>query len=414
MNSTAPAPGFRQIAQADVDFLGRDPVPALPYYDPQWYDLERKAVFMRSWLEVGHVCELPQPGSFIRRELEFAGVSLLIVRGRDGAVRAFHNVCTHRGTQLTQEAQGRTANFSCPYHRWTFGLDGALLSAPDFESFGLAKADCALPQVALEICAGLIFVNLAPHPQPLRDWLEGLAEDLETLPVARATTFSEYTYEIDANWKLTYDNFQENYHLRFIHPRTGQATFSADNPFGYPLRYRFFGRHRTQTIWSNPQPKITPLQRVGMSRAMAAAAERGTVGGVNAREYFALFPNFFILGTPAPHFSHVVYPLGPTRSRGVIRLYWVGDDANASERFAREYVMATARDVHAEDRAVIEAGQRGLSSGALRHIHFQTQEALCRHLFHSVRETVEAYCRETQHDTGPDGASGNRQGGDGA
>ncbi|WP_231562432.1 aromatic ring-hydroxylating oxygenase subunit alpha [Sphingomonas sp. 35-24ZXX] len=390
----ATEPVFASIGQGDVDFLGRDPVPARPYYDPAWYELERKAIFLRNWIEIGHVCELPQPGSFIRRELEFAGASLLIVHGKDGVIRAFHNVCTHRGTQLTQEAEGRTSTFSCPYHRWSFGLDGALLSAPDFESFGLAKADCALSRIRLEQCAGLLFVNLSDDAPPLRDWLNGLAEELETLPVAQATTFSEYVYDINANWKLTYDNFQENYHLRFIHPKTGQATFSPDNPYGYPVRYRFFGPHRTQTIWSNPEPRITPLQRIAMGKAMASALQRGIAGGPNGREYLALFPNFFILGTPAPHFSHVVYPLGPTRSRGVIRLYWVGDDANASERFAREYVMATARDVHAEDRAVIEAGQRGLSSGALKHIHFQTQEALCRHLFVSVQEAVHQYCDE--------------------
>lgn len=385
---------FEPVGQDAVDFLGREPVPAAPYFDADWYELERKAVFLRSWIEIGHVCELPEPGSFIRREIEFATASLLIVRGKDGEIRAFHNVCTHRGTQLVEEAQGKSAKFSCPYHMWTFGTDGELLSAPDFESFALTKSECALPRVALEICAGLIFVNFDPQPRPLRDWLQGLADDLETLPVARATTFSEYVYEIDANWKLTYDNFQENYHLRFIHPKTGLATFSQENPFGYPKRYRFFGAHRTQTIWSNPEPRLTPLQRLGLGKAIAAGMERGTVGGPNDREYFALFPNFFILGTPAPHFSHVVYPLGPTRSRGVIRIYWVGEDANASERFAREYVMATTRDVHAEDRGVIAAGQRGLSSGALKHIHFQTQESLCRHLFNGVRDAVEAYRAE--------------------
>ena len=115
--------------------LGTEPIPARYYYDPEWYELERKAVFLRSWLNVGHVCELPEPGSFIRRELEFARASLLIVRGKDGVIRAFHNVCTHRGTQLTDEASGKKTTFSCRYHMWTFGTDGALISAPDFERF---------------------------------------------------------------------------------------------------------------------------------------------------------------------------------------------------------------------------------------------------------------------------------------
>jgi phenylpropionate dioxygenase-like ring-hydroxylating dioxygenase large terminal subunit len=388
-----PAP-IEVAAGEDIAFLGTEPVPAAPYYDPDWYEQERQAVFLRSWIVIGHACELPEPGSFIRRELEFANASLLITRSKDGAVRAFHNACTHRGTRLTEDEEGRRNAFSCPYHMWTFGTDGALISAPDFERFHLSKAACALKSVALEQCAGLLFVNFAKDPPPLRQWLGGLAEELELLPVARATTFSEYVYEIDANWKLTYDNFQENYHLRFIHPKTGLATFSAENPFGYPVRYRFFGTHRSQTIWTNPAPRIQPLQGLSMGKAITAGMKRGAVGGPHERDYYALFPNFFMLGTPAPHFSHVVYPLSAGRSRGVIRLYWIGEDADASERYGREYVLATARDVHAEDRAVIAAGHKGLASGALDHIHFQDQEALCRHLFNGVRDAVLAWRAE--------------------
>jgi phenylpropionate dioxygenase-like ring-hydroxylating dioxygenase large terminal subunit len=391
MRVDASAAKFERVTQAELDWLGTAPIPAAPYYDPEWYERERKAIFMRSWIEIGHICELPEPGSFIKRDLEFAAASLLIIHGKDGMIRAFHNVCTHRGTQLVDEAAGKRATFSCPYHLWTFGSEGALLSAPDFEAFGLDKKDCGLKQVPLEICAGLIFVNFAKNPQPLRPWLGELAEELESLPVAKATIFSEYVYEIDANWKLTYDNFQENYHLRFIHPKSGAATLSPDNPFGYPLAFGFHGPHRTQQIWSNPSAKITPVAAIGFGRGAAAAVQRDILSGPHGRKYFALFPNFFILGTAVQHFSHVIYPISATRSRGVIRLYWVGADGSASERFAREHAMATARDIHSEDRAVITRGQRGLSSGALEHIHFQTQEILCRHLYVSVCAAVEAY-----------------------
>ncbi len=385
---------FERVSKADVAFLGTTPIPATPYYDADWYELERKAVFMRSWMVVGHICELPETGNFIRREMEFAKASLLIVRGKDTQVRAFHNVCTHRGTQLVSEAEGRQTKFSCPYHMWTYGTEGALLSAPDFESFNLEKKDCALKQIRVDVCAGLIFINFDRDSPPLREWLGDYADDLAQLPCAKATTFSEYVYEIDANWKLTYDNFQENYHLRFIHPRSGAAACSPDNPFGYPKEYGFCGPHRTQVISSNPDAEQDPAAAVAMQKGIAAGAKRDILSGPHARRYFALFPSFFILGTPIQHFSHVVYPLSATKSRGVIRLYWVGDDGSAGERFAREFATATMRDIHAEDVSVIEAGQRGLSSGALDHIHFQTQEALCRHLFNSVNAAVTAYQAE--------------------
>jgi phenylpropionate dioxygenase-like ring-hydroxylating dioxygenase large terminal subunit len=373
--------------------LGTAPVPAAPYYDPGYYELEQRAVFMKSWLNIGHVCELPDSGSFIRRDLEFAKASLLIVRGKDGEVRAFHNACTHRGTQVEPAACGKKATFSCPYHRWTYGTDGKLLSAPDFERFHADKADLALKQVATEVCAGLIFVNLDPRPeQSLREYLGPTADMLEAMPVAKATTFTEYVYDIDANWKLTYDNFQENYHLRFIHSRTVGPGVGPDNPFGYPTETAFFGEHRTQTIWTNPDPSgdIKPSQMLPFSRAGARAHADGILVHPHARDYLALFPNLFLLGSPTQHFLHTVFPLSANRSRGVIRLYWVGEDETASVRYAREYVMATVRDVHSEDRGVIEAGQRGLESGALSHIHFQEQEVLCRHLYAMVDARVEA------------------------
>jgi phenylpropionate dioxygenase-like ring-hydroxylating dioxygenase large terminal subunit len=373
--------------------LGTDPIPAEPYYDPAYFDLEREAIFRRTWLQIGHICELAEPGSFIVRPVEVTDASILIVRGKDGKLRAFHNVCTHRGTQLVAEASGQAARFTCRYHAWTFGLDGGLKSAPDFERFYVEKADCALPKVHVDSCAGLIFINLAEKPeQSLRDYLGPLAEQLEALPVARATTFAEYVYEIDANWKLTYDNFQENYHLRFIHSRSaGGGAVGTDNPFGYPVRYGFYGPHRTQTIWVNPEAVPTPMQTFAFGKAYQFAAADGLGDSLNCKDYFGLFPNFFLFGSPTQHFSHTVMPLAAGRSRGIFRFYWIGEDDSASKRFAREYLMATGRDVHTEDRAVIEAGQRGLASGALKHIHFQEQEVLCRHFYHEVDSRVQAH-----------------------
>jgi phenylpropionate dioxygenase-like ring-hydroxylating dioxygenase large terminal subunit len=370
--------------------LGTEPIPAKYYYDNEWFERERRAVFLRSWVNIGHVCELPETGSFVRRELEYAGASLVLVRGKDGEIRALRNSCTHRGTQLVQDERGRKSAFSCPYHMWTFGTDGALLSAPEFERFYTSKENCALKSVSVDVCGGLIFICFEPQ-QPLRDFLGPMAGKLEQLAVARATTFHEYVYEIDANWKLTYDNFQENYHLRFVHPRTaGAGGFGADNPFGYPSSFSLYGQHRTQSIWIHPAPELPPTMIEAFARSMRRLAADGLLELPYGQEYFALFPNFFLLCNPANHFLHMVYPISAQKSRGVIRLYWKGEDETASVRFAREYAMATTRDIHAEDCDIIEAGQRGLLGGALEHIHFQEKEILCRHLIKMVEDTVTA------------------------
>jgi len=395
MNTQVPV--FEPVSKDDVAWLGTDPIPAAPYYDPAYFELECEAVFKRSWLHVGHVCELSEPGTFIRRELEFAKASILIVRGKDDRIRAFHNVCTHRGTQLVDAESGKQSKFSCPYHMWTFGQDGSLLSAPDFEAFNVDKAECALPKIELEVVAGLIFVHLGEPQRTMRETMGELADRMEKLPVAKATTFAEYVYDIDANWKLTYDNFQENYHLRFIHPQSSGPGCGGDNPFGYPTHYGFHGQHRTQTIWSNPEPFApAPVQGFSYMKIGESLAKRELLSGAVENGYFALFPNFFLFGAPGTHFSHTVYPIAADKSRGVIRLYWVGSDADASERYAREYAMATARDIHVEDRSVIERGQRGLSSGALKYIHLQTQESLIRHLFNEVDGMVQAYKTEQE------------------
>ncbi|MDE2300978.1 MAG: aromatic ring-hydroxylating dioxygenase subunit alpha [Sphingomonadales bacterium] len=378
-------------------WLGSDPIPAKAYYDPEYYEAERKAIFCRSWLQIGHVCELPEPGSFIRRELEFADASILIVRGKDDVLRGFHNVCTHRATQLVRDAEGRANGFVCPYHMWNFGLDGRLRSAPDFENFFLAKEDCALKQVAVDSCGGLIFVNLSPaSAPPLKEFLgEYLVDRLARTPCARATEFSEYVYELDANWKLDYDNFQESYHLKFIHPRSGAATFTPENPFGYPESFGFHGPHRTQMFWPHVDvDAATPTQKLIFGAGARFAMEKGLMPNPTNREYYALFPNFFLFGSPTQHFSHTVYPLSARRSRGVIRIYWVGPAQSASEMLAREYSFLVVRDVHSEDVGVIRAGQRGLNSGVLEHLHFQAMEGLCRHLFNVSNAMVEEYRRE--------------------
>jgi phenylpropionate dioxygenase-like ring-hydroxylating dioxygenase large terminal subunit len=388
-----PAKKFEVIPKEELAHLGTDPIPAEAYYSEEYFALECEAVFKRNWLQIAHVCEVPEPGSFIVRTVDFAKVSLLITHGKDGKIRAFHNVCPHRGTQLVSQTSGKKSMFSCPYHMWTFSNEGDLRSAPDFERFYVDKSDCGLKVVAAEVCAGMIFINLDKSPkQSLREYLGPMAERLEKLPVARATAFSEYVYEVDANWKLTYDNFQENYHLRFIHPRSGAATSGKDNPYGYPSEYGFHDPHRTQAIWANPDAEVKPFQKFAFGKGARFVMEDGF--DFAERTYYGIFPNLFVLGTAMTPFSQNIMPISAGKSRSTIRLYWVGEDDSASRRFAREYAMATALDIHSEDRSVIEAGQRGLSSGALTHIHFQSQEVLCRHLFNEIDQRVQAYKAE--------------------
>jgi phenylpropionate dioxygenase-like ring-hydroxylating dioxygenase large terminal subunit len=381
--------------EAAADRFGRGPVSAAPYYDKQWYADEIEAIFKRSWLHVGHVCEIPDTGSYIRRDLTFARAPLLIVRGRDGAVRTFYNVCTHRGTQLVEDQAGKNSQFSCPYHRWTFGTDGALLSAPDFDRFSVAKADCALKQVQTEVLGGLIFVNLDPHPaQSVRDHFGILAQQFDWLPTGQATHMTQFSYEIEANWKIHFDNFQENYHLKFIHPRTGAMAVGPENPMGYPTHYGFSGPHRGQTLWKNPCPPPLPalLQVVGDRSAALPQPYAATFEKVDMK----LFPALHVVWlSPDTVFTHTHMPGGPSRTRSTVRIYWNGEAESASRAFVREFAAMSLRDVLSEDRDAVQAAQLGISSGVLNQINLQDHEVLLRHSHQQVVQRVMAW-REAQ------------------
>lgn len=391
------SPQYLQAETEEVLALGTGPVPAEPYYKPEYFELEKEAIFKRTWLNVGHVCELPEAGSFVVKKMDFADTSVLITRDKDGEIRGFHNICPHRGNEVVLEESGTRGSFTCAYHGWTFNSNGSLRGAPDFDRFYIEdKSSCGLPPVSVEVCAGLIFVNLDPNPkQNLREYLGHFADEWDQLPLGRATTYSEYVYEIDGNWKLTYDNFQENYHLRFVHPRSGGGgAVGDDNPFGYPVRYGFYGEHRTQEIWTNPNPVLSDTQKLAFGKLIPSLQAKGALDHPFGRAYWATFPNLFMIGTPTQPFVHFVMPVSAHKSRGVIRIYWIGEDESASERFGREFSIAMARDVHSEDRMIIEGVQRGLNAGVLKHIHLQSQEVLIRHLMDEVDKKVKAWQQE--------------------
>jgi len=370
------------------------PVPSRPYHDGEWWELEREAIFMRNWLHVAHMCEIPEPGCFIRKEIEFADASLVIVHGKDGVVRSFHNVCTHRGTELVQQQSGKSGKFSCMYHNWTFGTDGSLLSAPDFDLFHVTKESCALKQVSTEVLAGMVFINFDPKPrQSLREFFGPIADGMEQLPVARAVDFTEFTYEIDANWKLNFDNFQENYHLRFIHPNTGSSILAPENPLGYPTHYGFWGPHRSQTLWTNPNPPPPPPTLVEAYMRGARLAQNDP--HPFEKTDFKLYPCFHIVALPpGQQYTHTHWPLGPHRTRGIIRMYWTEKADCASRLFFRELGTFTVRDVLSEDRPAVEAGQRGVAR--IDKIHFQDHEVLLRHLYDTVQREVAEHLAERE------------------
>ena len=185
------------------------------YTDPDIYELELERIVYRNWIFAGHVSQLPEPGDF--RVLNVAGESAIIVRGKDGTINGFANVCRHRGSLVCLEEHGHTDKFACPYHGWMYDIDGKLIAARDMpENFDMSAH--SLKTVSVGIVHGLIFVCFTDDPLSLDACREELAEPMAMFDFENLKVAATKSYDIPANWKLSIENYQECYHCATAHP----------------------------------------------------------------------------------------------------------------------------------------------------------------------------------------------------
>lgn len=195
------------------------------YTDPQMYRLEEDVIFRRGWVSAGRVDQVTDPGDFFTFDL--AGTPLIIVRGKDGELRALSASCLHRFMPVTEGA-GNRSSFQCPYHLWTYALDGQLIGAPEMErADGFDRADCRLPEARIEVWEGFVFVNLDANAEPLAPQIATLTEKVAPYRMGEMRTAAIVDYESDWNWKVMVENFIESYHHLGIHPDTLQPFLPA-------------------------------------------------------------------------------------------------------------------------------------------------------------------------------------------
>jgi Rieske 2Fe-2S family protein len=185
------------------------------YTDPDIYELELERIVYRNWILAGHVSELPGAGDF--KVVSVARESAIIVRGQDGELRAFANVCRHRGSLVCLEARGSTDKFSCPYHGWIYGLDGQLIAARAMPA-GFDKAAHGLNPVSFDVIHGLMFIAFTDEPPSLEGCRRDLAAPMAMFDFENLQVAANKTYDIPANWKLCIENYQECYHCATAHP----------------------------------------------------------------------------------------------------------------------------------------------------------------------------------------------------
>ncbi|MDE2304056.1 MAG: aromatic ring-hydroxylating dioxygenase subunit alpha, partial [Gammaproteobacteria bacterium] len=194
-------------------------LPARYFYDAEVFERERERIFMRSWHLVAHRNELREPGAFVTQDI--FDQSVLVISGRDGQLRAFHNVCQHRGNRLLQARRGRSPVVTCPYHAWTYALDGSLRGAPCTAQMAqFRRADHALKSVRVETFGSFVFVNLDPSAKPVAAMapeadaqLRRFLPDLDELELVE-----EVDVPVAANWKVIQENSIEGYHFEYSGP----------------------------------------------------------------------------------------------------------------------------------------------------------------------------------------------------
>ena len=330
-----------------------------------WEEMEY--IFYENWLCVGRAEQIARPGEYFLHEI--GDESIIVLRDAAGTARAFYNVCRHRGTQLCEAPRGRFAkSIQCPYHAWTYALDGRLIGVPSLENMAyLDKDNYPLHTVDLESWEGFLFINLSRQPEPFDRAFAAILERFRPWHMDTLQVVERIEYEVQANWKLIAENYNECYHCPVIHPRLNQLSHyrSGDNVL---TEGRILGGYMGLT---NGESSMSHSGRL-------CAPPLGDVAGADLERvyYFSLFPNMLLSLHPDYVMVHTLRPERVDRTTVVCQ--WLFDPAAVADPEidpgdAVEFWDTTNR----EDWHACELSQRGLRSRAYKPgPYYQWQEQL--------------------------------------
>jgi glycine betaine catabolism A len=340
------------------------PFPGRAFVDDDVFAFEVEAIFGRAWICVGRVDEVELPGQWLRERV--AGEPVLVVRGADLRLRAFHDVCRHRGASLVGRAPcGRAARLECPYHGWTYELDGCLAVAP-FAPPSFERTEHGLRAARVDVWRGFVFVCLDEHAPPLERWLgetpPWLTEDvLASLRRGRRTT-----YDVAANWKLLVENFQESHHFTRVHRALERLTPTRDARSWL-----------TEGPWLGGTMEIVDAETVSVGgsrhgRPLLPHA-RAASTGESSRVFDAmLFPGFFTSLQPDYLLTYRLTPIHTGRTRVTADVYF--HPAAFSPAFAPRDVFDFWDRVNAEDKEICEDQQDNATSRAFAPVCYASVE----------------------------------------
>lgn len=336
-------------------------IPASWYVDPRIAALERETVFARGWQMAGRADQVREPGAFFTADV--AGEPILVARGRDAVLRGFFNVCRHHAAAVETRAEGIAPLFRCPYHGWTYSLEGELKGTPDFRGVcDFDRGANGLVPIAAEIWEGFVFVRLAAEGMPLADSLGPLVEQFRKLELARLQFFQRRRYSIDCNWKVFVDNYLDGgYHVPHLHKGLDSV-----------LDYAEYTIETGERFCLQASPMV----------AKGAERETGEVRKGDRALYYWIYPNFMVNWYEGVLDTNLVMPLGVDRTEVVFDFYF--QDVSEAARAKNEASVAVGHRIQEEDLGICRSVQRGLGSRAYEAGRLSVRREAGEHLFHRL------------------------------
>ena len=335
-------------------------MPNAAYTDLELFHFERDSVLSKTWAGLEFTSELPQPGYAI--PIDFMGIPLVVVRDHNDEIRVFHNVCSHRGMVVVNQAGPIKKLLRCPYHSWTYDLKGSLKSTPHIGGVGQNKVtgfDCGshgLKNVSSECWMGIVFINLSGNAMPFAEFIEPLKTRWEAftgqgqLDQVVVSTHSKMQIEIKANWKLAIENYCEAYHLPWVHPDLNSYSHLEEHVNLHINEY--------MTGQGTLNYTLSKVAGTTLPKFEFWPEDKMTEG-----EYISLYPNL-MLGVQVDHvFAIILHPQAPDHTVEKLQISYVNETA-ADPKFegCRAATMQAWKTVFEEDISAVEGMQRGRHS----------------------------------------------------
>jgi glycine betaine catabolism A len=352
------------------DTVAAKTLPQEYFVSPEVFADEQEKIFARHWVLVGHQSQIAAAGDYIVPDV--ADESLIVLRDKGGKIRGFYNVCRHRGTRLCEEQSGHAAAIQCPYHAWTYGLDGRLIGAPHMDEVPqFDKTKYSLHPVNLAIWEGFIFVNLDEDARPLEEWFAPLAGKFLHWNLRRLRSVKRVEYDVKANWKLMFENYSECYHCPGVHPMLSKVSpyDSAENDLTEgPFLGGFMRINKGKSLTMSGEACAL---RIGKEDE----AEQEEEERAERVFYYSIFPNMLLSMHPDYVMLHQLWPQAPDRTL-ILCDWFFHPDAAERDDFKPEDAIEFWDVTNKQDWHVCELSQQGIASRAYEPGPYSSRESI--------------------------------------